>query len=421
MALLQDLSRPLKVSIVGAGLGGLAAALALRRNGHDIQIFEASQNNTEIGAGVGVQANALRVLHHLGFYRENLKGNDYDGAIVFDAESGVGTTLPWKIPRKDDEPELHDLFCHRSDLHDELKRLAIGEGEGPPAQLNLDSKVTGCNPDAGTVTLANGETIHADVVIGADGIRSVVRTSILGHHEKARASGWSCFRCLFAADLNQLSDFDWLRDGIHGGRAIIWKGGPGFRMLFIYPVREGTLINFVGYFTDPDQDKSDWAPTATREDILDKFRDFHPNFLRILDLPVATPILKWQLKAMPLLPTWIRGHATLLGDSAHATLPLMGQGAAMAIEDAGVLGSLLPLGTTRGEVPARLAAYQTLRKERGEFVNSESVAQAAIPEKRGLYLRSQEMQSFVFEYDTIKIAQDYFTTHFSARNEGREL
>ncbi|KAJ7512399.1 FAD/NAD(P)-binding domain-containing protein [Mycena galericulata] len=408
-------ARPLKVSIVGAGLGGLVAALALRRNGHHIGIYEASENNTEIGAGVALQVNALRVLRTWGFSRESLKGIDYDGAVAFDAESGVGTTLSWQIPKKEDEPELHNVMCHRSDLHDELKRLAIGEGEGPPAQLHLDSKVVACDPDAGTITIANGETIHADVVIGADGIHSVVRTSILGHPEKALASGLSCFRCLLnAADLNQPSDLDWLRNGISGGRLVVWRGGPGLRLLFIYPVREGTLINFFCIFTDPDQDKPDWTPTATREDILDTFKDFHPKFLRILDLPVVSPVLKWRLKTMPLLPTWIQGHSALLGDSAHATLPTLGQGACMAIEEAGALGTLFPLGTTRDEVPARLAAYQTLRKERGDFVNTESVAQTAVPEKLGLYLRSRELQALMMEYDALKVAQDYFTTHFSA-------
>ena len=98
--------------------------------------------------------------------------------------------------------------------------------------------------------------------------------------------------------------------------------------------------------------------------------------------------MKWQLKVTPLLPTWIRGRAALLGDAAHATLPLLGQGLAMGLEDAATLGCLLPLGTTKEDVPTRLEAYQLLRKERGEYVNTESVAQAT-PEKRGTYIRCE--------------------------------
>jgi salicylate hydroxylase len=173
----------------------------------------------------------------------------------------------------------------------------------------------------------------------------------------------------------------------------------------------------------------DWTPTGTVEEIREKFQEFHPKFLRLLDLSPATPILKWQLRALPDLPTWISGRVALLGDAAHATLPLLGQGAAMAIEEAGALGCLLPLGTTTEDVPARLEAYQTLRKERGEFVRAESILQAEVPAKRGSFLRcecstcgfskpllmlwpAREMQASLIEHDTIKITQEYYDAHF---------
>ncbi|KAJ6544990.1 FAD/NAD(P)-binding domain-containing protein [Mycena vulgaris] len=412
MAPLDDLPCPLDVSIVGAGIGGLSAAISLRRSGHNVRIFEASPTKTEIGAGVGFQPNALRVLRYLGYSRENLKCSDFDGAVIFDAKDGTAIACPWLLPRSEED---HDLFCHRSDVHDELKRLAIGEGEGPPAQIHLDSKVVDCDPEAGTVTLGNGEVIHADLVVGADGIRSIVRTNILGYPQKAIPTGWTCFRFLLnASSLNDIPELEWFTKGIPGARNVILRGGP-LRMLFMYPCRNGTLINFAGFYSDPDQDEADWKPIATREEIMEKFQGFHPKFLRILDLPVEGPLLKWQLRTVPLLPTWIRGRAGLLGDAAHATLPTMGQGGAMAIEEAGALGALLPLGTTREEVPARLIAYQTLRKERGEYVNTESVAQVAVPAKRGEYIRSREMQADMIEHDAIKTAQEYYDAHFSGR------
>ncbi|KAJ7196799.1 FAD/NAD(P)-binding domain-containing protein [Mycena pura] len=397
--------RPLNVSVVGAGIGGFAAAISLRRCGHHVRIFESSQIKTEIGAGLGLQPNALRVLLRFGFSRENLKSKNFDGLVDLDAESGDGLTRPWL--HSNPSQETHPLLCHRSDLHDELKRLAVGEGEGPPAQLHLDSKILACDPEAGTVTLANGEVIESDLVIGADGIHSVVRTSILGKVVKAAATGWSCFRCLFdASTLSEIDELEWLRDGVSGPRSITLRGGPFFSF-FIYLVRKGTLINFVGLHDDPEQDEPQWTPTVTKKEILTKYHEFHPKFLRILDLPTVTPILRWQLRAMPLLPTWIRGRAALLGDAAHATLPLLGQGAAMAIEEAGTLGCLLPLGTTPDEVPARLEAYQALRKERGELVNTESVAQAT-PERRGTFIRSRELQAQLVQYDALKVAQDYY-------------
>ncbi|KAJ7441954.1 FAD/NAD(P)-binding domain-containing protein [Mycena galericulata] len=404
-------NRPLKILIVGAGIGGLTAALALRKQGHHTQIFEASQSKTEIGAGVGVQMNALRVLRRLGVSRESLRGIDFDGMVILDAKTGVGRPCPWFT--KPEEPEVRSLSCHRSDLHEELRRLAMEDGDGPPVDLHLGSKVVACDPDAGSITLATGDVFHADVVIGADGINSAIRTSIVGHPVKATSLGLSCFRCLFdAAAVSNFPDLEWLTEGISGARNVVLRGGSVLRMFFIYPVRDGTLINIVCYFSDPDQDKPDWVPTATREEVLKTFDGFDPKFLRIFDLPVVGPILKWQLRSVPLLPTWIRGHAALLGDAAHATLPFLGQGAAMAIEEAATLGTLLPLGTTREEISARLAAYQTLRKDRGEFVNTESVEQAAVPEKRGLYARSPEMQATMHHHDAIKVAQEYCAAHF---------
>jgi salicylate hydroxylase len=116
-------------------------------------------------------------------------------------------------------------------------------------------------------------------------------------------------------------------------------------------------------------------PTATREEFIAKFPKFHPKFLTFLDLPIHDSIHRWKLRVLPHLPTWVRGRAALLGDAAHGTLSLLGQGAGMAVEDGGSLRFLLPAGTRREDIPARLEAYQRLRTERGEFVNTESVAQ----------------------------------------------
>ncbi|KAF7342630.1 FAD/NAD(P)-binding domain-containing protein [Mycena sanguinolenta] len=354
-------ARPLKVSIVGAGVGGLAAAVSLRRCGHNVTIYESSENETEIGAGLGIQTNALRVLQRFGYARENLKPLDFDGVTSFNAKSGESSTFPFAFSNP--SQELHALNCHRSDLHDELKRLATGQGEGPPAQLHFKSKVVACDPEAGTITVSDGEVITADLVLGADGIHSVVRTSILGQVVKAVATGRSCFRCLFdTAKLSEFSELDWLSGEISGPRNVIRRDDGPFLMFWIYAVRSGSLINFVGMHEDAHQDEREWVSTATKAEVLDMFQEFQPKFLRILDLPTAMPILRWQLRAMPLLPTWIRGRAALLGDAAHATLPLLGQGAAMAIEDAGTLGCLLPFGTRPDQVPSRLEAYQLLRK-----------------------------------------------------------
>ncbi|KAJ6512690.1 FAD/NAD(P)-binding domain-containing protein [Mycena sanguinolenta] len=404
----EDSPPPLTVSVVGAGIGGLAAAVALRRNGHLVQVFEASAIKTEIGAGIGVQVNALRVLEHLGASRENLKGVSYDGITIFDSKSGEGVARRWLLPDMD---QNRSLLCHRSDVHDELMRLAVDEGEGPLVELRLGSKVVDCNPEDGTVTLEGGQVIQADLVIGADGLRSTIRTTILGYPQKAAASGFSCFRSVIdASKLGDIGDSDWLTGGLSGMKSLYNKEGD-YRLAVMYLCRDGSLINLVALYSDPHQDDPDWSPVGTREELLHTFQTFHPKFVELFAL-ADSPILRWQLRVLPVLDTWIRGRAALLGDSAHATLPTLGQGAAAAIEEAGALGCLLPLGTRREDVPSRLEAYQAVRKPRGDYINREALEQAVDPSKRGLYLRSLEVQAYLLGHNAIRDAQEYYEKHF---------
>ncbi|KAJ7614784.1 hypothetical protein FB45DRAFT_936058 [Roridomyces roridus] len=402
---------PLRIFIVGAGLGGLAAAVSLRRQGHRVEIFETSQMKREIGAAITIQSNAMRVLEYLGYESKNLQGVEYFGTVRFSAVGGEGATHLSKY--KDIAAERAGWLVHRSDLHDELKRLATNEdGVGPPVTLHLGMPVTSCDPIEGVLTLDNGETRHGDLIIGADGIHSTIRTHVLGYEQKALASGMSTFRCLFdARKLEGLDDMEWFTEGISGARVVL-APGERFRMLFLTPCRRGSVINVVAHHVvDGDQDQEDWNERATIDEVLEEFKGFHPRYLNFL-AQGEQPILRWQLRALPLLPTWIRGRTALLGDAAHATLPTLGQGAGMAIEDATAIGCLIPLGTTRADIPARLEAYQQLRKSRGEFVNRQSLEQAIEPSKRGLYARSLEQQEFLLGYDAVEVPKKYFREHF---------
>ncbi|KAJ7808790.1 FAD/NAD(P)-binding domain-containing protein [Mycena olivaceomarginata] len=381
--------QPLNISIVGAGIGGLTAAVALRRNGHNVQIFETAEIKTEIGAAVAVQANSLRVLDHLGVSKENLKGVPWKGDGSFNASQG--------------------LLCHRSDLYEELKRLATGGGEGPPAILRLGTTVVTSDPEQGTVNLKGGEIVDADCILGADGIHSVIRSQILGNTVKAQNSGWSCFRVIFeVSNLLNTPELEWLHAGVTGSRIVIDREGP-FRMFLIYPCRNGAFINLVAFYPDSPEDDAAWTPTATREEFIAKFPKFHPKFLSFLDLPIHDSIHRWKFRVLPHLPTWVRGRAALLGDAAHGTLPLLGQGAGMAVEDGGSLGFLLPAGTRREDIPARLEAYQRLRTERGEFVNTESVAQLS---KGSSLVEAKEIQCYLLEYNAMKAAEECYRAYF---------
>ncbi|KAJ7488282.1 FAD/NAD(P)-binding domain-containing protein [Mycena latifolia] len=416
MSSIESPDAPLRVAIVGAGLAGLAAAAALRMEGHEIQIFESSSMNKEIGAALSLSANSLRVLTHLGFNVENLRAGDHLGGTWFDSQGGEG--------RFDALHDPHDTFgryailCHRSDLHDELKRLATTKaGPGSPAIIHLKSDALSCDPELGTLTLKSGEVRHADLIIGADGIHSAIRTSVLGYEQIAPASGRAAYRCLLdTSRLGGRAEFDWLNSGPAGPKGVRPNDASG-RYLFVYPCRDKTLVNIVAHIPDVrDQDKFNWNAPATKAELLSAFEDFGTQFTELLAL-VDGPVHLWQLRALPRLPTWTRGCTALIGDAAHATFPTLGQGAGMAIEDAVTIACLLPRGTPKDEVPRRLEAYQTLRKERGEFVLTESVEQVMVPAKRGLYGRSPEMQAFIAGHDAVKVAREYLATRFSVEKE----
>ncbi|KAF7334914.1 FAD/NAD(P)-binding domain-containing protein [Mycena venus] len=306
------------------------------------------------------------------------------------------------------------INCLRTDIHNELKHLAMDEdGAGPPARLHLGQEVVLCDPVEGKLTMKNGEIHDADLIVGSDGIHSVIRTSVLGYEQKALSTGISTFRCLFdAAKLENLPDMEWFTDGPLTFIRRVTSPEQRLGVLGLHPCRCGKVINVVAHHTDErDQDKHEWSEIATVEEVVEQLKHFHPRYLNFLKLG-EQPIVRWQLRALPLLPTWINGRTALLGDAAHATLPTLGQGAAMAFEDAATIGCLIPMGTHREDIPARLEAYQSLRKARGELVNRESLEQATIPSKRGLWFRSRELRTVIHGYDAVEITKKYFKDHF---------
>ncbi|KAJ7676214.1 hypothetical protein B0H17DRAFT_1207490 [Mycena rosella] len=346
----------LKVAIVGAGLAGLTEAVGLRMEGHEVHIFESSSINREISAAISLTANALRVLTYLGVNVKNLRAGDNLGVMWFNSEGGEGKFDALYDPHN--TFGRYGILCHRSELHDELKRLATAEDRpGRPVTINLKCEALRCDPVTGTLTLKNGEVNQADLIIGADGIHA--RTS--------------------PPLINTLSSST--------------SGGAAFRCLLETSKMEGdkTLVNIVAYIPDPrDQDKFSkcWNAPSTKEDLVRAFEDYDTQFtalLALLDGPVhlANP--------RSALPAYVDP----------------GVRAAMSIEDAVTIACLLPRETPKDQIPRRLEGYQTLRK----FVLTESVEQVPVPSKRGLYGRSREMQAFIAGHDAVKVAREYLATH----------
>ncbi|KAJ7101323.1 FAD/NAD(P)-binding domain-containing protein [Mycena belliarum] len=398
----ESSTKPLKVAIVGGGIAGLTAAAALRLEGHEIHVFEASPTNTELGAAVSLSANALRALNHIGFDLKQLRGCDMLGSYVSLALlGGEGRFNAWYDPLN--TFGHYGLLCHRSDLHEELKRLATAEDRpGRPATIHLK---------AGWFTTRTSSSAQTEST------HSAMRTSVLGYKQTAPPSGRAAFRCLL--DLSKIdgcTEFDWIHAGPAGIRGVRPQNARG-RSLVVYTCRDKTLLNIVASFPDlRDQDACSWKERATKEQLVAAFADFGPQFTKLLSL-VDGPVHLWQIRSLPVIPVWVRGRTALIGDAAHATFPTLGQGSAMGIEDAVTVACLLPDGTPAALVPRSLAAYETLRKPRGEFVLTESVEQVTVPEKRGLYGRSREMQAYIAGHDAVKVARDYFETHLTGASE----
>ncbi|KAJ7702663.1 FAD/NAD(P)-binding domain-containing protein [Mycena rosella] len=403
----------LNVIVVGAGLVGFAAAVSLRRQGHRVTIYETSSFKSELGAGLAIPPNTLRCLRDLGCNVANLDPVEnlcftsmgYDGSQGMqsdntDYEARYG--MPW-------------LMVHRVDLHNELKRMALGDGgEGPPATLYLNSRVISCDVGVCSITMEDGTMRAADLIIGADGIRSTIRSFVLGEEIPIPPSRTAGFRWLtHAVALEPHPELDWIvKTAPRGARVIsapvsavtAASNAIDHRTIIIYGCRGGSVINVLAVHEDlRDQDSVAWNAPVTRETLLEFFSDYHPRFKRLLGL--ADDVHLWQMRAVPPLKTWVNNNVCLMGDAAHASLPTLGQGFGMGLEDAVALGVLIPRGTSSSTVPTRLIAYETLRKQRAEFVAAESFEQQHLPAKRGLYLRSIQMRDEVMGYNVKDEAQ----------------
>ncbi|KAJ6578112.1 FAD/NAD(P)-binding domain-containing protein [Mycena capillaripes] len=411
----QEALRPLNVIVVGAGLVGFAAAVALRRQGHHVDIYEASGFKTELGAGLAVPPNTVRCLRGLGCNIANL---DPVENLCFTSMAYDGSTGGMKSDQTDYEGSygLPWLMVHRVDLHNELKRMALdADGAGPPATLYLDHRVVFCDIDRCSVTLEDEAVCMADLIIGADGIRSTIRSFVLGEDIRIPPSRTAGFRWLtHASALEPYPELDWIVKTPPLGARLISAPIPpkpsieparvDHRTIVIYACRGGTMVNVLAVHEDlRDQDSVAWNVPITQQELLDFFSDYHPRFKRLLQL--ADNIHVWQMRVVPLLGTWVNKRVCLMGDAAHASLPTLGQGFGMGLEDAVALGVLLPKATHVEAVESRLRAYERLRKERAEFVAMESFEQQHSPAKRGLYLRCNEMRDKVMGYDVKEEAE----------------
>jgi salicylate hydroxylase len=337
----------LKIAVIGAGIGGLSAAVALRRAGFDVTVHEQAPALTEIGGGINIGPNAARILMRLGF------GDALDRVAVRPLST---RQRRWQDGRSLQSAPLNPLcetlygapylMIHRADL------LSIIASGFPPERIHLGQRAVSLTDrgDGAEIRFDGDARVVADLVIGADGIHSTVRSALLGA-EAPRFAGCVAYRGLVPAE--RVADL-----GLEVG-LVSWLG-PGAHFVH-YFVAGGRLVNFVGWTEHDSWNREDWTDRATIGRALAAFEGWHPQVRRIIG--AADTCFVWALFDREPLPRWSFGRITLLGDACHPMYPFMAQGAAQAIEDGAVLTACLAAGGA--DDPAEiLRRYERLRLPR---------------------------------------------------------
>jgi len=339
------MARAARVAIIGGGIGGLTAALALHRRGLEVTVYEQSPNLGEIGAGIGLSPNAIKAFRALGIEQDVITvGSAAEWQIMRGALSGREISRQ-PVAANSGKFGAPHLTVHRVDL------LAILARALPKQIVRTGARCVAVWPGTETATarFADGGEIEADVIVGADGIHSAVRASLFGP-EQPRFTGCVCYRGLVP-----IQD---IPRGVDAKNNLLWMGPHGH--IVHYPVRRGELLNIVAHFDSDAWTEESWTRQCDQAELLATYRGWHPSLLALIR---GNPTwYKWALYDREPLARWSIGRATLLGDSAHAMLPYLGQGAAMAIEDGCVLAACLA--GIPNDPTAALARYEELRKPR---------------------------------------------------------
>ena len=339
-------ARP-KIVVIGGGLGGAAAALALHRRGFEVQIYEKSAELGEIGAGLNLSPNAIKAFRYLGIEESAVKtGFQAREQLIRSYRSGRIIARPRRAGDIVGRYGATFLTMHRADL---LNMLVAAL---PDTIFHTDAECVGVEQrDNGAVAIfADGKSVEADVIIGADGIHSVVRDSLFGE-TAPRFTGCICWRGLVPGDA--------LPDPSFARQMIAWWGPHGH--IVHYPVRrEGELVNFVAHYDSEEWTEESWTHECDRSEIMETYARWNPDLLGLIQS--SEKYYKWALYDRDPLERWTIGRITLLGDSAHPMLPYLGQGACMAIEDGCVLAEAIA--RTPDGIELALANYEFARKPR---------------------------------------------------------
>jgi salicylate hydroxylase len=332
--------RKARILIAGGGIGGLTAAIALVRSGLEVLVYEQAPELREFGAGVSISPNGSRVLIELGLRHAFEQVASWPGSWSMRLFN-TGRSWPFGSAL---------WVVHRGDLH---QALALALEQHAPGAVHVGARCVGFEQDADKVALLldSGERVHGDALVGADGVHSRIRRELFGEG-RATFTGYMAWRAVTPIERVPLR----LRE--QGFTA--WVGPSG--QIVTYPLRQGRLMNFAGTVKRDDWLIESWSEAGTVEECRRDFTDYHPDVLAIIDA-IQIPY-KWALIGRPPLRHCSVGRVTLLGDAFHPTLPVLGQGANMAIEDSLILARCLEGSTSVVEALQRYEAARLNRTSR---------------------------------------------------------
>jgi salicylate hydroxylase len=351
-------NRSLRVAIIGAGIGGLAAAAALRKLGCEVLLYERASELGEVGAGLQIGPNGVKVLRALGL-EHTLGGLGFEPTHIVSV-AWDDARLRFREPLKAIAVERYGapyITAHRADLHRLLQNMV------PSTAVHLDTRCTGVasNERQAVARFADGKEIEADVIVGADGIRSIVRESLFGE-APARFTEQIGWRGIVPIDCvpTQVGPGKSVR--IDRTEYVGWIGPNGH--VICYPIRGGELYNmFIGRVSQ-DWAEESWTVPSSKQDMLASFAGWNEALLGMLDK--IEQVFKWGIYDRDPLSQWTQGRIALLGDAAHPMMPTLAQGASITLEDSYALARNLV--RYRDEPRLGLKAYEAERLDRARRV-----------------------------------------------------